>query len=195
MKMNLEMLEILIGKYLDGEITPSEQQILEAELNRNPEAEELLRQFQDLHERSSEVLTSELLSRGKLPEEVISIAYQRQSKNPFHRIIHPLGIKYRGTIRFAAGVAAGLIIGLAAHFVLPTATNQTGLVPPSEFVRDTSSPENPVQEMTPQNTLNRTGDVVRNVDWYNYTDKQGNQWLIEGLRENNAQPAVYDGRI
>lgn len=195
MKMNLEMLEILIGKYLDGEITPSEQQILEAELNRNPEAEELLRQFQDLHERSSEVLASELLSQGKLPEEVITLAYQRQSKNPFHRIIHPLGIKYRGTFRFAAGVAAGLIIGLAAHFVLPAATNQTGSVPPGEFARETTHPDNPAQEMTTQRSPNQAGDVVRNVDWYNFTDKQGNQWLIEGLRENNTQPVIYDGRI
>jgi anti-sigma factor RsiW len=195
MKMNLEMIEILIGKYLDGEITPSEQQILETELNRNPEAEELLRQFQDLHERCSEVLTSELLSQGKTPKEIITLAYQRQSKNPFHKMMNPLGIKYRGTIRFAAGVAAGLIIGLSAHFVLPAATIQTGPVPPNEFVRETARPENPVQEMTRQRLSDQTGDVVRNVDWYNFTDKQGNQWLIEGLRENNAQPAVYDGRI
>jgi len=188
--MNVEMLEILIGKYLDGEITPSEQQILEAELNKDPEAEELLRQFQDLHDRSCEVVASELLGQGKTPEEIFTLAYQRQSKNPFHSII-----KYRGIIRFAAGVAAGFIIGLTLHFVLPAATIQNSSVPREVFARNTNNQESPSQETSPQQLTGQTGDVVRNVDWYNFTDEQGNQWLIEGLRENIVRPAVYDGRI
>ena len=56
MSMKQEMLEILIGKYLDGEITPSEQQILQKELESNPQAKELLEQLQDLHERSCEAV-------------------------------------------------------------------------------------------------------------------------------------------
>ena len=28
-------------------------------------------------------------------------------------------------------------------------------------------------------------------DWYNFTDKQGNKWLVEGLREDIVKPAVY----
>ena len=117
MNMNQEMLEILIGKYLDGEITPSEQQILETQLNKDPQSEMLLRQFQDLHERSSEVVTSELLGQGKTPEEIFELAYKRQSKNPFSKIA-----AHRGYIRFVTGVAAGLILGLALHFVLPAAS-------------------------------------------------------------------------
>ena len=87
MSMTEEILEVLIGKYLDGEITPSEQRMLEAELNRNPGAEELLRQFQDLNERSSEVVTSELLARGEHPEEIFERAWQQHSKKPSGRII------------------------------------------------------------------------------------------------------------
>ena len=41
MKMTEEIFELLIGKYLDGEITPSEERLLEAELERNPKAAEL----------------------------------------------------------------------------------------------------------------------------------------------------------
>ena len=189
--MNLEMLEILIGKYLDGEITPSEQQILETELNKDPEAEELLRQFQDLHERSCEVLASELLGKGKTPEEIFAQAYRRQSKNPFQRIM-----KYRGIIRFAAGVAAGLIIGLSMHFVLPAATTSQNMpAPPNAVARTTDNGETPERQGLPPRPTDPTGDVVRNVDWYNFTDEHGNQWLIEGLRENIVRPAVYDGRI
>ena len=94
--MNQEMLEILIGKYLDSEITPSEQQILEAELDKDPQAEELLRQFQDLHERSCEVVASELLGQGKTAEEVFTRAWKQHTKNPFRKIV-----KYGGFIRFA----------------------------------------------------------------------------------------------
>jgi len=45
MNMTQEMLEILIGKYLDGEITPTEQSMLEAELDSDAQAKELLRQM------------------------------------------------------------------------------------------------------------------------------------------------------
>ena len=47
--MTNEILEILIGKYLDGEITPSEQQMLEEALVSEPQARELLEQLQNLH--------------------------------------------------------------------------------------------------------------------------------------------------
>jgi hypothetical protein len=36
-----------------------------------------------------------------------------------------------------------------------------------------------------------SGNPIRNVDWYNFTDKLGNQWLIEGLRESTVRPAAY----
>ncbi|MBN2181084.1 MAG: hypothetical protein JW715_04160 [Sedimentisphaerales bacterium] len=189
--MNQEMLEILIGKYLDGEITPSEQQILEAELNRNPQAEELLRQFQDLHERSCEVVTSELLSRGKNPEEIFELAYRRQSRNPFRKIAG-----YRGYFRFVAGVAAGLIIGLAMHFVLPSFATTGNLREGGDVIaRDPGERENPTTRIPPEIMRASAGNVVRNVDLYTYTDDKGNQWLVEGLRENVVRPAVYDGRI
>ncbi len=188
MNMNQEMLEILIGKYLDGEITPSEQQILETQLNKDPQSEMLLRQFQDLHERSSEVVASELLGQGKTPEEIVDLAYQRQSKNPFTKIA-----AYRGYIRFAAGVAAGLIMGFSLHFVLPAgSTSQSGLIPPTTVARDNVNP--PIGRL-PNYSADSTRNVVRNVDWYNFTDENGKQWLVEGLRENIVRPAVFNGQI
>jgi hypothetical protein len=39
------------------------------------------------------------------------------------------------------------------------------------------------------------GNIFRNVDWYSFTDKQGNQWLIEGLREDVVRPAAYSGDL
>jgi hypothetical protein len=189
--MNQEMLEILIGKYLDGEITPSEQQILETQLNKDPHSEMLLRQFQDLHERSSEVVASELLGQGKTPEEIVNLAYQRQSKNPFTKIA-----AYRGYIRFVSGVAAGLIMGFALHFVLPgtpTIPNETN----TQFASSQNANNQPNLggRRSPRFPTDNTRNVVRNVDWYNFTDENGKQWLVEGLRENIVRPAVFNGQI
>ena len=33
--------------------------------------------------------------------------------------------------------------------------------------------------------------IQRVVDWYVYTDQDGNQWLIEGTREGMVKPPVY----
>ena len=199
MNMNQELLEILIGKYLDGEITPSEQHILEDQLNADPQAEELLKQFQNLHERCGEVVTSELLVQGKTPEEILTEAYQQQSKSPLrHLTSNPLRriVKIGGYMRFASGVAAGLIIGLALHFVLlSNQTLQTERTPSSTVAQNTNNNMNPdIQRASLLQTRNAPG-ISRNVDWYNFTDEKGNQWLVEGYRENTVRPAVYDGRI
>ena len=187
MNMTQEMLEILIGKYLDGEMTPSEQCILQAELGRDPKAKELLEQLQDLHERSCEAVTSEITGQGKEAGEIFEQAWQRQSANPLHRIL-----KIDGRLRFAAGLTAGLTIGLILHFVLPLASTPQGEPIPTKVVVDKIDTE----EFTlPQLRMNPAGNSLRNVDWYSFTDNQGNQWLIEGLRENTVRPAVYYGDL
>jgi hypothetical protein len=191
MSMTEEILEVLIGKYLDGEITPSEQRMLEAELDRNPRAEELLRQFQDLNERSAEVVTLELISRGKSPEEIFERAWRQHSKKPSRRII-----RISGWTRFAAGIAAGFIIGFILHFVLPANTISQDQNPePVQIAQDinTDAPGELPNFPTVLNAQN--GEVIRNVDLYNFADAQGNQWLVEGLNENVVRPAVYYGGI
>jgi hypothetical protein len=35
------------------------------------------------------------------------------------------------------------------------------------------------------------GRTTREVDWYVYTDRAGNQWLIGGTHEGMVKPAVY----
>jgi len=191
MNMTQEMLEILIGKYLDGEITPSEQQILQTELDCNPKAKELLEQFQDLHERSCEAVASEIIERGKEAEEIFEQAWQRRSANPLRRVL-----KIDGRLRFAAGLAAGLIIGLMLHFVLPlVSTPQSESIPSNVVVQNTSDAIGTEELTLPQLQMKPADNSLRNVDWYSFTDNQGNQWLIEGLRENTVRPAVYYGDL
>lgn len=189
--MNQEALEILIGKYLDGEITPSEQRILEAELDRDSRAKELLADLQDLHERSSELVTSQILGQGRTAADVFEKAWQQQARRPFHTVF-----KWSGYVRFAAGVAAGLAMGLALHFVLSVASApRHEPARPNEFVQDVPNRteiESPAFQELPADSI---GNPIRNVDWYNFTDKQSNQWLIEGFRENSARPAAYYGDL
>lgn len=189
--MNQETLEILIGKYLDGEITPSEQRILDAELDKDTRAKELLADLQDLHERSSELVTSQILGHGRTSSDIFEQAWQQQAKYSIHA-----AIKSGGYIRFAAGVAAGLVMGLVLHFILSGAST-----PPHEPTRpnlhvqdvpDQTGIESPV---FPQLSPDAVGSPIRNVDWYSFTDNQGNQWLIEGFRENVARPAAYYGDL
>jgi len=187
MSMTEEMLEMLIGKHLDGEITPSEQRILETELDENPQAKELLEQLQDLHQRSCELVSSEILGRGKAAEEIFEHAWRRQARHPFRPLI-----RMGGCLRFATGVAAGLLIGLLLHFVLPLASTPQN--PPDTtnvFTQNTSEQMNAEGLTIPRLMTDPAGDSMLNVDWYSFTDDQGNQWLIEGLRENSIRPAVY----
>jgi len=191
MNMTQEMLEILIGKYLDGEITPSEQQILQTELDRDPEAKELLEQLQDLHERSCEAVASEIIGTGKEAGEIFERAWQRQAANPLRRIL-----KMNGRLRFAAGLAAGLIIGLMLHFVLPlVSTSQRPDVPMNIVAKNAGNQMDADQLTYPEPLINPAVNSLRNVDWYSFTDNQGNQWLVEGLRENTVRPAAYYGDL
>ena len=191
MNMTQEMLEILIGKYLDGEITPSEQQILQAELDSNPQAKELLEQLQDLHEHSCEAVASEITGAGKEAGEIFEQAWQRRSVNPLRRIL-----KMDVRLRFAAGLVAGLAIGLILHFVLTlVSTPQSPEVPANILAQNEGNRMDAVQYTYPQPLIDPAGNSMRNVDWYSFTDNQGNQWLIEGLRENTVRPAVYYGDL
>jgi anti-sigma factor RsiW len=190
MNMAQETLEILIGKYLDGEITPSEQQILQTELDSDPHAKELLEQLQALNDRSCEVVATQIIGRGKEAEEIFEQAWQRQAANPLHRIP-----KMDGRLRFAVGLAAGLAIGLMLHFVLPLVSTPQSPDVSANIVAQHQSNQMDAELTFPQPLMDPAGNAIRNVDWYSFTDKQGNQWLIEGLRENNVRPAAYYGEL
>ncbi|TKJ38866.1 MAG: hypothetical protein CEE38_03985 [Planctomycetes bacterium B3_Pla] len=185
--MTQEMLEILIGKHLDGEITPTEQRVLEAELDKDVQSKELLMQLEELHKRSSETVASEIVGRGKMPEEVFERAWRR-SKRP-----SPVKFKMGGWVRFAAGLAAGLVMGLALHFVLPAFSTPPGdPAAPNAIIRNAGNEPEMERQALQRFSIDPAGDAVVNVDWYSFTDKQGNQWLVEGLSENVIRPAVYE---
>jgi hypothetical protein len=182
MNITQQTLEILIGKYLDGEITPAEQDLLDAALQEDSQARELLEQLQQLNQNSRQVIASEILESGKQADEIFEQAW-KQAEHSKSRLI-----KIGGFLRFAAGVAAGLIIGLALHFTIlaDSTPRSTPMSPDSPKVADIRSP---TDLLYPAQTEE---NVIRNVDWYSFTDESGQQWLIEGIRESFVRPAVYE---
>jgi hypothetical protein len=182
MNITQQTLEILIGKYLDGEITPGEEDLLNAALEEDSQARELLEQLQQLNQESHQVIASEILESGKQADDIFEQAW-RQTKHSSGRLI-----KISGFLRFITGVAAGLLIGLTLHYaVLTDSTTKSNLILPDTF--NVADVQNPSELMPPSETEE---NVIRNVDWYSFTDKSGHKWLIEGLRESIVKPAVYE---
>lgn len=182
MNITQQTLEILIGKYLDGEITLGEQDLLNAALEEDSQARELLEQLQQLDQESHQVIAYEILESGKQADDVFEQAWQ-QTKRSSGRLI-----KISGFLRFVTGVAAGLIIGLTLHYtVLTGSTTKSNLILPNTF--NVANVKNPSELMPPSE---KEENVIRNVDWYSFTDESGQQWLIEGLRESIVRPAVYE---
>jgi len=185
--MTEEMLQILIGKYLDGEITPIEQRMLEQALQKDSQAKELFEQLQDLHRASQEAIDSEILDRGKSAEEIFERAWGQRTEHPLRRVIN-----MSGRLRFAVGLAAGLIIGLTLHFVLSNQLISTGYEPPTSMVaQDISSVSDDIRPKSQPPVPDSSENVIRNVDWYSFTDEDGQQWLIERVRQDVVRPAVY----
>ncbi len=212
MSDTLDKLEILIGKHLDGELSSQECGLLETELQRDRHAKELFEQMRLLHECSCGVVTHEVLGRGADPAEVFERAWQ-QNKRSFWRRIARGGLQRQGWrwgahadshLRFAVGVAAGLLLGLAVHFVPLSHSRAPSTNPSQPLVGvDVPSGRGGQLEMGPQMPNNGFGapvvsvrspanprQVTRQRNWYIYTDRDGNQWLIEGIQEGMAKPTV-----
>ncbi len=186
-----DRLEILIGKLLDGEISPAEQHVLDRELEKDAQARELLEQMRVLRECGREIVERQVRQGGDAPGDVFERAW-RQSRGSVRQRIVRIG----GPSRLAVGMAAGFLLGLALHFVLVRNarssiedTNPPGIV--KETPAGTAVPDESWRKLQP-----RTPDpVTREVEWYGFTDQAGNQWLIEGYREGMVRPASYHGGL
>ncbi|MBN1766221.1 MAG: hypothetical protein JW860_13255 [Sedimentisphaerales bacterium] len=206
--MNEEMLEILIGKYLDSEITPAEQKLLDVQLTQNSQARQLLDDWQRVHEQSQEIIAGEIISMGKPPAEIFERAWQQAKRRKF--ALPVLG----GWLRFVTGLAAGIILCISAYkYLLPA--SQPAVIPE---VVELSPPVTSEPEGIKIADLNETASVrpspipvivdrrprvrelphvTRNVDWYNFTDDHGDQWMVETLneRKSDVSTAAYHGDL
>lgn len=184
--METETLQMLITKFLDGEITSDEGKVLQRYLDKNPDAQKLFQQMEQLNQQSQQSVTDEVLNKGLPFDELFEKAWQRSYNLPADR-----PMRFYSWLRFGVGLAAGLMIGLAAHFFIFPDSFSTTTSPPVSTVSSHAGPQ--VIEGFP-NYLGRP-PVIHNVDWYHLTNKAGEQWLIEGCRDELMTPAVYHGDL
>jgi hypothetical protein len=205
MSDTLDRLEILIGKSLDGELSPKERCLLENELQQDRHAKELFEQMRVLHECSCGVVTHEILGRGADPAAVFERAWQQDKRSFWRRVAQRVphregarvGARADGHLRFVAGVAAGLLLGLIMNFVSVVQTKTTGDVPPwrQQVVRNVPPGGNEQIGMVPASLPQDPGQTNREVDWYVYTDQAGNRWLVEGTCEGMVKPVAQRGDL
>lgn len=207
--------EILIGKLLDGELSPQERSRLENEIQMDRHAQELFEQMRVLHECSCGVVTHEVIGRGADPAVIFERAWQQSQRSLWQRMAtggrerqgRRWGVTADGHLRFAVGIAAGLLLGLVLRFVplplhqipsnLPSSSQPSVAVdvpsgPRSLLETGSPTPSNPTG--SPVTLVRQSTDphrVTREVDWYVYTDRDGNRWLIEGTREGRMKSAAY----
>jgi hypothetical protein len=179
--MNQDMLEILIGKYIDGEITSAENDILQNQLEQNPDNKILLEQLQQLNNSCRSAIVTNVIEAGKAPNQVMESAF----KNTYSIS----SIFNNGFIRFAIGLAAGLVLSFMIQQIYignkPAQPTKPELVAFDPYNNITS----------PDLTTGTIPGTQRKVDLISFTDELGNEWLVEGYRKNMAVPAMYNEGI
>ena len=163
--MDNDRLEILIGKFIDGEIEPSEQRLLEAQLAADPQSRRLFEQYRQLHETAQSQIAP-LAETGRPFDNIFAVAWKQSHRNR-RRIVIPLGIG-----RFVAGMAAGLLLAVLV---------QTAIQPAAQLPTIVELPQ-PPERIAPHAAAG--SPIIQDVDYYDYIDANGGRWLIEGFREH-----------
>ncbi|MCP4713067.1 MAG: hypothetical protein GY869_30935 [Planctomycetes bacterium] len=193
--MSEELTELLIGKFLDSEITPAEQQLLEIELQKNPESQKLLDELKQFHELAAQALDQELNESDTSCEEI----FQRASA----QVPDP---KKQRIIRFnlwqkAASIAAMLMIGFSVYLVLVQSNQVTNMVDtqiegatlPPVPSRDGEIAIN--QDQTSTGTIQPVRYGPPGSDFYYVRSPDGTEWLIQKSPQNQIRRASYNGEI
>jgi hypothetical protein len=179
-----EMLEILMGKYLDGQITPGENRMLQEALEADDDARELFEQLQILHQQCEEAVDSEVLSKGQDFDEVFERAWQRR-KVRVVRVPVP-----SGALKFVAGLAAGILIGIGVHLAISVHQLRNPNPGPMIVVREAPESQTRVVTHVPPGQSEGVGGMTRNVDGYSWIGKSGEELFIESYRQSVVNPAV-----
>lgn len=192
--MNDEMLEILIGKFLDSEITPAEQKLLDAELQSNPKAKALFQQWQQLHEQTEQVLTAEVLENGQSPRAIFQQAVTVHSRNRWKRQLRPTR-----WLPIAGALAAGLLMGFGLFSLLADPSTEPHTNPPAGDSKIVSREDNETQvpESRSEESGNTLVDLIQPnranspVEYYLYTDPSGSRFVVETPTNNDVGWASY----
>jgi hypothetical protein len=196
--MNEEMLEILIGKFLDSEITPAEQKLLDAELQSNPKAKKLFQQWQQLHEKTEQVLTTEVLENGKSPQAIFQRALTIHERNRWKRRLRP--VRWLPAV---GSLAAGLLLGIGLFSLMANNTSEHHTTPTRDEPKMVKgeNPEHPdpttvAQESGPKLIEMMKPDLAnRPMEYYFYTDSDGSRYVVETPTDKGVRWASYQDNL
>ena len=184
MTIDQDTLEILISRRLDDEITPIEDQLLQETLATDPAAMTLFEQLSRLH-RAGQCGIGQQLRQGQPAQSIVRAALQSRSHASTLATLRSWFCS-----RFTTGLAAGVLIAVTLQMALSRQSVETTEPYASTDVKTHAGPQ-----ALPVTRVNGNNRIQRNVDWYRFTDEQGNLWVVEGLREDKVRPAVYDGDL
>ncbi len=178
--MDNDRLDILMGRFLDGEIEPGELRLLNAQLANDPQGRRLFDQYQSLH-KLAQAEIAPLAEKGRSFESIFSSALQKSPRKGRRPLRLPAG-----TLRFVSGMAAGLLLAVLVQIGM-----RSGDAPAESGVVSVGPAAGQVAETDIENILNRAVErtvlqVIQDVDYYYYVDEAGQHWLIEGYREHTG---------
>ena len=206
--MNQEMLETLIGKFIDSEITPAEQRLLDEELMNNPQGRLLLQQFQQMHEQTRQLVSQGILPVGDSPETIFSRARWAEERASGSNKIFPG--KWGNQ---AASVAAALLVVLLGYAAYLGRTHQSDISPATNhtdaITGNTEISDNKTAVAVAGTTDDPSTEPPRKLlqtypsgfsylpDVIVYSDPSGSQWLLEVVPEkaSQVQNVAYQGDI
>ncbi|MDH7599151.1 MAG: hypothetical protein QHH07_05890 [Sedimentisphaerales bacterium] len=165
-------IEGLINKYLDGEITAREMEDLRASLQTDPAAKGLFEKLQQVDRYCQEAIQRYVVQVGRPVEDLVGALGSARTTH----IGWARWVRQGAWLRFAAGVAAGLILGAVLSVAVLFWRGE------SHQARENLAGDKglPVQEQP-----------LPRVDIYYYRDSQGNLWAIEGLSEQRIKNVAY----
>jgi hypothetical protein len=190
--MNDELRDMLMGKYLDGEITAGEVRLLESELARDPEAQSRLAALEQLHEAAQQVLAGGM-GQVRSAAEVFAAAAEHAASGARRRGWWRMGAKV------AVAAAAGFVLGWGIFGILGGGARTTGpRNGPEAVLADRPNITEPAEGTEPaREPLWRTAPRRPAATIYSFSDASGVEWVVETYpqAESSVAPASWGGDL
>lgn len=178
----MKTIETTINLYLDGRLSPAQQEDMKKALAADPDAQVLFEQLCRTDALIKSAGSAFGDDRGASFESIYT-----QAKDSAASI--NADIRRSSFLRFVSGVAAGLLIAVGLFVGYKTVSFEKN--PKPAVIATGDSPDN-VAPGQIRPAISRSGDqkpYVHDVDLYYYKDEQGNEWLVEGVRHEVVKQA------
>lgn len=165
-----KQIELWISQYLDGQLDPTAAECLSEQLAADDQTRQRLEKWFTLHQAARQTVP-QAVQRGKSFDQIFAAACQQTRRAHRWAALRRWG-------RFAAGLAAGILVALSAQVSAP-----------KWAYRQQTTPSTAGWAMP---SLLTTFPEMHDIDYYDYTDSSGARWLLEIVRQPiSSQPVVY----